>query len=61
MEDVTRYLDAVHYPATKQELVEAAIAADAPQEAVERLQALTREQYDEPGEVERALAELSGA
>jgi hypothetical protein len=57
MEDVSRYLSEVEYPATKQELVDAAVAADAPQPAVERIQMLGREQYDGPGEVERELAE----
>jgi hypothetical protein len=54
---VEDYLAGVDYPATKHELIDAALDAGAPQEVVERLQRLSREQYDNPGELERELAE----
>jgi hypothetical protein len=52
-----RYLDGVEYPATKEKLIDAAVGANAPQEAVERLQQLSHEQYENAAELE---AELSG-
>ena len=57
MDDAASYLDEVDFPATKDELIAAAVDADAPQEVIERLQQLRREQYDTPGELERELAE----
>jgi hypothetical protein len=57
MEHITRYLEGVEYPATKEELIDAAIEADAPQDVVERLQQLSREQYDSLAEL---VAELEG-
>lgn len=55
-----RELDAIsstHFPATKQELIEAAADADLGQGVIERLQALSREQYPDAAAVERELAE----
>jgi hypothetical protein len=57
MEHITRYLEGVEYPATKEELIDAAIEADAPQDVVERLQQLSREQYDGLGELDTELEE----
>jgi hypothetical protein len=51
------YLTGVDYPATKEELIDAAVEADAPQEAVERLQQLSREQYESVAELEAELSE----
>jgi hypothetical protein len=51
-----RYLTGVDYPATKEELIDAAVEADAPQEAVERLQQLSREQYESLAELEAELS-----
>ena len=50
-----RYLDDVAFPATKIELIDAASDAGAPQEAVERLHQLQREQYESRDEL---VAEL---
>jgi hypothetical protein len=47
----------VTYPATKLELIDAAADAGAPQPVVERLQQLSKEQYESPEELD---AELSG-
>jgi len=57
MDDVSRYFERVEFPATKDELIDAAVGAEAPQAVVERLQQLGSEQYDNPGELERELAE----
>jgi hypothetical protein len=52
-----RYLTGVEYPATKEQLIDAAVAADAPQEALERLQQLSKEQYEGAEELERELSD----
>jgi hypothetical protein len=52
-----RYLTGVEYPATKERLIDAAVAADAPQQALERLQRLSKEQYESPEELERELSD----
>ena len=57
MDDLSGHLDGVDYPATKEQLIDAAVDGEAPQELIERLQSLSREQYENPGEVERELAE----
>jgi hypothetical protein len=45
------------FPATKLALIDAAADAGAPQELVERLQQLTREQYESRAELESELAD----
>jgi hypothetical protein len=57
MEPSGSWQDNVTFPATKLELIDAAADSGAPQEAVERLQQLSREQYESAEEVE---AELEG-
>jgi hypothetical protein len=52
-----RYLTGVEYPATKEQLIDAAVKANAPQEAVERLQQLSHEQYESAAELEAELSE----
>jgi hypothetical protein len=52
-----RYLTAVEFPATKEELIDAAVEGDAPQELVERLQQLSREQYESDEELEAELSD----
>ena len=52
MED---WLDHVEFPATKEELIGAADDADAPQEMIERLQALEHEQYESRAELDAEL------
>jgi hypothetical protein len=52
-----RYLTGVEYPATKEQLIDAALEANAPQEAVERLQQLSHEQYESAAELEAELSE----
>jgi Protein of unknown function (DUF2795) len=49
------WLDAVEFPATKVELIDAAASGDATQETIERLQRLGREQYESPSDVEAEL------
>jgi hypothetical protein len=51
------YLTGVEYPATKEQLIDAAVAASAPQEALERLQQLSKEQYESLAELEGELAD----
>lgn len=55
MDDPNRYLDDIDFPATKQELIDAADSAGAPQELIERLQALDGEQFANRDDLERAL------
>jgi hypothetical protein len=50
--------DNVTFPATKLELIDAAADGGAPQELIEKLQQLSKEQYETPEDVEAALAEL---
>jgi hypothetical protein len=56
MEAADGWIDGVEFPATKLELIEIAEGADAPQEALERLQQLGREQYESRDELESELA-----
>jgi hypothetical protein len=58
MDDLTRLLGDADYPATKDELIDVAVEADAPQDVIEQFQSLSREQYEDAAEVER---ELSGS
>jgi hypothetical protein len=56
MEPIRTYLEGVEFPATKQDLIEAADDGDAPQEVIEALQAIDGEQFAGLDEVEAALA-----
>jgi len=47
----------VKFPATKLELIDAAADAGAPQELIERLQALDREQYESREELAEELGD----
>ena len=49
------WMGSVEFPATKEELIDAAANADAPQEVVERLQRLEHERYENLGDVENEL------
>lgn len=51
------YLAGVEFPASKLELIDTAADAGAPDELVERLQQLAREQYESREELERELGE----
>lgn len=56
MDEATKkYLEQADFPATKQELIDSADEADAPQEVIEALQALDGEQFADLDEVEEAL------
>jgi hypothetical protein len=55
MEASEDWLEDVEFPATKHDLIDAAADADAPQELIERLQALDREQYESRGELDEEL------
>jgi hypothetical protein len=50
------YLEQVEFPATKEDLIDAADAAGAPQELIECLQSLDGEQFAGPEAVEAAVA-----
>jgi hypothetical protein len=57
MEAADGWIDGVEFPATKLEVIAAAEDAGAPQDALERLQALQREQYESRDELENELGE----
>jgi Protein of unknown function (DUF2795) len=57
MEAADGWIDGVQFPATKLEVIDVAEEAGAPQEAVERLQQLQREQYESREELEAELGE----
>jgi hypothetical protein len=56
MEAANGWIEGVEFPATKLEVIDAASDAGAPQELVERLQALRRERYESREEIEAELA-----
>jgi hypothetical protein len=49
------WIDDVEFPATKIKLIDAAVDAGAPQEVVERLQQLSKEQYESREELDAEL------
>jgi hypothetical protein len=55
MEAADGWIDDVEFPATKLEVIDVAEAAGAPQEALERLQKLDREQYESRADLEAEL------
>jgi hypothetical protein len=55
MEPSGRWQDSVNFPATKLELIDAAADGGAPQEVVERLQQLSREQYESAEQLQQEL------
>ena len=55
--EAQKYLEGVEYPLSKQDLIQTAEANGAPQEMIEDLQALGREQVQGPNEVQEAFAE----
>ena len=56
MADGDGWIDDIEFPATKLELIDAADSAGADQEQIERLQTLTREQYESRDELDEELA-----
>jgi hypothetical protein len=56
MEAAGQWIEDADFPATKLALIDAASDAGAPQELVERLQQLSREQYESRAELEAELA-----
>jgi len=54
--DVQKHLGGVDYPATKDEIVSTAESNGAPQEIIEALQSIDREEFDGPNAVQAALA-----
>ena len=56
MEAADGWIDPVEFPATKIELIDAAADGGAPQEVVERLQQLEREQYESREQLDAELA-----
>jgi hypothetical protein len=55
MDAADGWIDGVRFPATKLEVIDMAEEAGAPQEALERLQQLDREQYDSRADLEAEL------
>ena len=56
MEARHEWLDDVEFPAMKTDLIEAAVDHEAPQSLIERLQQMSREQYESRDELEEELA-----
>ena len=54
--DVQRHLAGLDYPATKDGVIAQAEQNGAPQDIIEALQRLGEEQFDDPSEVQEALA-----
>lgn len=54
--DVQRHLMGLDYPARKDEVIAYAEQNDAPQRVIEALQALGDEHFNDPSEVQAALA-----
>jgi Protein of unknown function (DUF2795) len=55
MADGDSWIDAIEFPATKIDLIEAADESGAPQDVIERLQALNSEQYESREELDAEL------
>ena len=55
MEAARGWIDGVDFPATKLDLIDAAEEAGAPNDVIERLQQLGREQYESRADVEQEL------
>ena len=56
MDQTDGWIDGVEFPAHKQDVIDVAADAGAPQDLVERLQALSQEQYESRGELEAEIA-----
>ena len=54
--EVQRHLSGVDYPVKKDELIATAERNGAPQEVIEALQALGQEDFEDPDDVQAALA-----
>ena len=54
--EVQKHLKGVSYPASKDDIVQAAESNGAPQEIVDELRSLDSDQFDGPDKVEKALA-----
>ncbi len=54
--EAQKYLEGVDYPVSKHELIQTVESRDAPQEMIEELQAVRREQFDGPTAVQEAFA-----
>ena len=54
--EVQKHLKGVNYPASKEDLISAAEGNGAPDELIQQLQAMGKEQFDGPSAVQEALA-----
>lgn len=54
--EVQKHLGGVDYPANKDEIISAAESNGAPQEIIDALQRMDREEFDGPNAVQAALA-----
>jgi hypothetical protein len=59
MEAARDWIDGVDFPMTKIDLIDSAEEAGAPNEVIQRLQQLTREQYESRAELEGELGDDS--
>jgi hypothetical protein len=56
MDEIWGVLNDVNYPASRQDLIDSAIAADAPHDLVHRLEALPEDRYETADDLGRDLA-----
>jgi hypothetical protein len=56
MDEIWAVLNDVNYPASRQDLIDLAIAADAPHDLVHRLEALPQDRYDTADDLGRDLS-----
>ncbi len=54
--EVQKHLKGVNYPASKEEIVQAAERNDAPEQILDELRSLGTNQFDGPDEVQAALS-----
>ena len=54
--EVQKHLKGIDYPATKEEIVATAERNGAPEEIVEQLRGMSKEEFDGPNAVQAALA-----
>ena len=54
--EVEKYLKGVDYPATKQDLIDAASDNDAPDEVMDALNRIADKEYDSPADVSKEVA-----
>ncbi|CAA9482864.1 MAG: hypothetical protein AVDCRST_MAG45-271 [uncultured Solirubrobacterales bacterium] len=54
--EAQKYLKGMQYPASKQDVIDHAKSNDAPQEMIDDLESDTQDQFENPGEVQKAFS-----